>query len=89
LNVAPVSSILSVEGTALNFVERFLQAHLNVNVDRSMWLDLLHGESGQDTMEYVLVAALVALGSVAVMKSFATTVSASVNTVNSGLTSDI
>jgi pilus assembly protein Flp/PilA len=80
---------LQVEGIALNPVERFLMAHLNVNVDRSTWLDLLYGESGQDMIEYVLVASLVALGSVAVMKSFATTVSASLNGVGSSLTSSV
>ena len=73
----------------MNFVERFLQAHLNVNVDRSTWLDLLHGESGSDMIEYVLIGALIALGSVSVMKSFASSVSASVNSVGSTLTSDI
>ncbi len=73
----------------MNFVERFLWTHLNVDVDRSTWLDLLHGESGSDMIEYVLIGALIALGSISVMKTFATTVSASVNTVNTGLTSDI
>jgi pilus assembly protein Flp/PilA len=73
----------------LNFVERFLQTHLNVNVDRSTWLDLLYGESGSDMIEYVLIGALIALGSVSVMKSFASSVSASVNSVGSTLTSDI
>jgi pilus assembly protein Flp/PilA len=60
-----------------------------VNVDRSTWLDLLHGESGSDMIEYVLIGALIALGSVSVMKSFASSVSASVNSVGSTLTSDI
>jgi pilus assembly protein Flp/PilA len=73
----------------LNFVEQFLQSHLNLTIDRATWLDLLHGESGSDMIEYVLIGALIALGSVAVMGTFATSVSASVNTVNSGLTSDI
>ncbi len=81
--------MLLAEGAALNFVQRFLQFHLNVNVDRATWLDLLHGESGSDMIEYVLIGALIALGSISVMKSFASTVSGSMNTVNSGLTSDI
>jgi pilus assembly protein Flp/PilA len=73
----------------LNCVERILQLHLNLNIDRATWLDLLHGESGSDMIEYVLIGALISLGSIAVMGSFAGSVSASVTTVNSGLTSDI
>lgn len=73
----------------MNCVERILQLHLNLNIDRATWLDLLHGESGSDMIEYVLIGALISLGSIAVMGSFAGSVSASVTTVNSGLTSDI
>ncbi len=73
----------------MNCVERFLQLHLSVNIDRSIWLDLLRGESGNDMIEYVLIGALIALGSIAVMGAFAGSVSASVTTVNSGLTSNI
>ena len=50
---------------------------------------LLQDESGQDLIEYALVGALIALGSVAAMKGLAPVISTAYNTVSSNLTSAI
>lgn len=39
-----------------------------------LFSNLLHDESGQDLIEYALVAALIALGATALMKVLATTI---------------
>jgi len=53
--------------------------------------NLLHNlakdESGQDLIEYALVAALVGLGAVAAMKTLGTTISNAFTSVGSSLTS--
>jgi len=49
--------------------------------------NLLTDESGQDLIEYALVAALVALGAVASMKSLATTINSTFISIGSTLTS--
>lgn len=46
-------------------------------------------ESGQDLIEYALVAALIGLGAVTSMKSFATTIGSAFTTVGSTLTSNV
>lgn len=46
-------------------------------------------ESGQDLVEYALVAALVGLGVVASMKSLSTAIGSAFNTVTASLTSKI
>jgi pilus assembly protein Flp/PilA len=51
--------------------------------------NLIAEESGQDLIEYALVAALVGLGAVTAMKSLGTTISTSFNTVGSTLTSAV
>jgi pilus assembly protein Flp/PilA len=50
---------------------------------------LIDDESGQDLIEYALVAALIALGATAAMTSLATTISTAFSTVGSKLTSAI
>ena len=50
---------------------------------------LVQDESGQDLIEYALVAALIGLGAVASMKSFATTIGTAFTTVGSTLTSNV
>ncbi|RXH54336.1 Flp family type IVb pilin [Granulicella sibirica] len=48
---------------------------------------LLKDESGQDLIEYALVAGLIALGAVAAMSGLATKIGTAFNTVGSQLTS--
>jgi len=48
--------------------------------------NLIHDESGQDLIEYALVAALIALGAVATMKSLATSISSEFGNVSAQLT---
>lgn len=50
---------------------------------------LVKDESGQDLIEYALVAALIGLGAVASMKSFATTIGNAFTTVGNTLTSNV
>jgi pilus assembly protein Flp/PilA len=50
---------------------------------------LLRDESGQDLIEYALVAALIALGAVAAMNGVATGISTAFSTVASNLTSAV
>jgi pilus assembly protein Flp/PilA len=47
--------------------------------------NLLHDESGQDLVEYALVAAIIALGATAAMTSLATTISTAFTTVGTKL----
>lgn len=46
-------------------------------------------ESGQDLIEYALVAALIGLGAVTSMKSFATTIGSAFTSVGSTLTTNV
>ncbi|SNS47135.1 pilus assembly protein Flp/PilA [Granulicella rosea] len=51
--------------------------------------NLIVDESGQDLIEYALVAALVGLGALVSMRSLANTISNAFNTVGNNLTSGI
>ena len=51
--------------------------------------NLLSDESGQDLIEYALVAALIALGAITAMKGLATGVSTAFSTVSSDLSSAV
>ena len=51
-----------------------------------MLTDLRRDESGQDLIEYALVAALIALGAVTTMQAVATSVGNAFTTINSNLT---
>ena len=51
--------------------------------------DLTTDESGQDLIEYALVAALVGLGAVASMNTLSTKIGGAFNTVGNNLTSSI
>jgi pilus assembly protein Flp/PilA len=51
--------------------------------------NLIVEESGQDLIEYALVAALVGLGAVASMKSLAGAINGAFNTVTTALTSNV
>ena len=46
-------------------------------------------ESGQDLIEYALVAALIGLGAVSSMKTFATTIGSAFTTVGNTVTSSV
>lgn len=47
---------------------------------------LLNDESGQDLIEYALVAGLIALGAIAAMTTLSTTIKTAFNTVGTNLT---
>jgi pilus assembly protein Flp/PilA len=49
--------------------------------------NLITEDSGQDLIEYALVAALVGLGAVTAMKSLGTTISTTFTSIGSSLTS--
>jgi pilus assembly protein Flp/PilA len=51
--------------------------------------NLLHDESGQDLIEYALVAAIIALGATAAMGALATSISTAFSTVGSKLTAAV
>ena len=51
--------------------------------------NLFRDESGQDLIEYALVAALIALGAITAMQSVATGVSTAFSTVSSDLSSAV
>ena len=52
-------------------------------------MNLLRDESGQDLIEYALVAALIALGAIAAMNNVATGISNAFAAVSSDLTSAV
>ena len=58
------------------------------NIKRIL-VNLVHDESGQDLIEYALVAALIALGSVAAMNSLTSSISTAFSTVGTRLTSTV
>ena len=49
--------------------------------------NLLQDESGQDLIEYALVAALIALGAITAMKTLATGLNGAFSSISSNLTS--
>jgi pilus assembly protein Flp/PilA len=57
-----------------------------MNSLKRMLSNLLHDESGQDLIEYALVAAIIALGATAAMTTLAGSISAAFSTVGSKLT---
>ena len=54
-----------------------------------LFSNLLQDESGQDLIEYALVAALIALGATASMKTLATSIGNAFNTIGSRLTGEV
>ena len=58
------------------------------NIKRIL-VNLVQDESGQDLIEYALVAALIALGSVAAMNSLTSSISTAFSTVGTNLTSTV
>jgi len=59
---------------------RYFQYHL---------AKIVHDESGQDLIEYALVAALIALGAVTSMRTLSTKIGTAFTTIGTSLTSDI
>jgi pilus assembly protein Flp/PilA len=53
------------------------------------FIDLAKDESGQDLIEYALVAALIALGATAAMSTLAQSISTAFSTVGSKLTASV
>jgi pilus assembly protein Flp/PilA len=56
---------------------------------KQLFTNLMQDESGQDLIEYALVAALVGLGAVAAMKTLASNVGNSFNTIGTTLNTTI
>ena len=52
---------------------------------KQFFVDLLHDESGQDLIEYSLVAAIIALGAVLAMSTLAKNISTEFNNVGSSV----
>jgi len=61
----------------------------NPQVPRFSWSHLLRDETGQDLIEYALVAAIVGLGAIASLKGLSTRIGTSFSTVSSTLTSAV
>jgi pilus assembly protein Flp/PilA len=59
------------------------------NTLKQMLSTFLSDESGQDLIEYALVAALIGLGATAAMGTLATTISSAFSSVGSKLTSSV
>lgn len=60
-----------------------------MNRTKEILLNLVKDESGQDLIEYALVAALLGLGAVASMKTLATTIGNAFGTIGNSLTSNV
>lgn len=56
---------------------------------KQLLTDLVADESGQDLIEYALVAALVGLGAVASMKTLANSINTAFGNVGTSLTSNV
>jgi len=56
---------------------------------KNILVNLVQDESGQDLIEYALVAALIALGSVAAMGSLSTVISSTFGSVGTTLTNSV
>lgn len=56
---------------------------------KQLFNNLVADESGQDLIEYALVAALVGLGAVASMKTLATSINTAFSTVANSLTANV
>ena len=56
---------------------------------KQILVNLVQDESGQDLIEYALVAALIALGSVAAMGSLSASISTAMSSVGTNLTTNV
>jgi pilus assembly protein Flp/PilA len=69
----------------MNYLKHLLLPSFTFN--RALWINLLNENSGQDLIEYALVAALVGLGAVAAMNNLASSIGSSF--IGSTLTSSV
>ena len=60
-----------------------------MNSLRATLSNLIHDESGQDLIEYALLAAIIALGATAAMSSLAGTISTAFTTVGTKITNAV
>jgi pilus assembly protein Flp/PilA len=60
-----------------------------MTVSKNLLRNLLQDESGQDLIEYALVAALVGLGAVAAMKTLGTNITSAFTSIGTTLTTNI
>ena len=56
---------------------------------KQLFANLMNDESGQDLIEYALVAALVGLGAVAAMKTLGSNISTSFGSIGTTLTTNV
>jgi pilus assembly protein Flp/PilA len=56
---------------------------------KQIFVNLVKDESGQDLIEYALVAALIALGSVTAMGKLSNSISTAFSTVGNNLNADV
>jgi pilus assembly protein Flp/PilA len=56
---------------------------------KSQLVNIIHDESGQDLIEYALVAALIALGAVVSMKTLSTKIGTAFTTIGTSLTTNV
>jgi pilus assembly protein Flp/PilA len=59
--------------------------HSRKSLAFATWRALLHDETGQDLIEYALIGALIALGSVASTRALATTITVALEHVRTSL----
>lgn len=60
-----------------------------MNNIKHIFASFMKDESGQDLIEYALVAALVGLGAVAAMKTLSTNISSAFTSIGSTLTTNV
>ncbi len=60
-----------------------------MNDIQQLFCKLLRDESGQDLIEYALVAALVGLGATATMRTLATSIGTALTGIGTRLTTDV
>jgi pilus assembly protein Flp/PilA len=60
-----------------------------MNDFQQLFSNLLHDESGQDLIEYALVAALIGLGAAATMRTLATSIGTALIGIGTRLTSAV
>ena len=56
-----------------------------MNMTKRLFTNLMNDESGQDLIEYALIAALIALGAIVAMGSLSTKIGSEFNTIGSSL----
>ena len=60
-----------------------------IHTYKQIMMNLLNDESGQDLIEYALVACLIALGATVAMGSLATNISSAFNSIGTKLTAAV